>query len=149
MQLRTMAFLLSILALIGCSVTRSAHLYPANDTARPGGVLIGQFVAHGTGHGAAEITMPDGEVLNGEFSIVRGGAIGFGSIYGAVYGPNGTATVSGGSTNYVVPGGSPGMASTFGNKGTSMDCEFYNDNFSGHGMGACRSSKGALYRRQY
>ncbi len=41
------------------------------------------------------------------------------------------------------------MASAFGSKGTSIDCEFYNDNVSGHGMGACKSSQGVLYRLQY
>jgi hypothetical protein len=30
-----------------------------------------------------------------------------------------------------------------------MQCEFYNDNVSGHGNGACKSSKGALYRLVY
>jgi hypothetical protein len=34
-------------------------------------------------------------------------------------------------------------------KFTSMEYEFYNDNFSGRGMNACKSSKGALYRLQY
>ena len=149
---RTIAGILLGLAISACApraVIRDARLYPANEIARPDGVLTGQFVAHGTGHGAVEITMPDGEVLKGEFSIVRGGSVGFGSIYGEVYGPNGSASMSGESTTRTVPGGSQGMASTFGTKGTSVDCEFYNDNFSGHGMGARRSSKGALYRLQY
>jgi len=41
------------------------------------------------------------------------------------------------------------MAALFGPKGTTMECEFLNDNGSGHGNGACKSSKGALYRLQY
>jgi len=93
--------------------------------------------------------MPDGEVLKGEYSLVRGGSIGFGNIYGSVYGTGGSASISGSSTSYAIPGGSPGMASAFGTKGTSIQCEFYNDNFSGHGYGACKSSNGALYRIQY
>ena len=112
-------------------------------------MLTANFKAYGTGHGSIEILMPDGETMTGEFSIVRGGAIGFGAIFGSVYGPGGAATVSGGSTSYVIPGGSPGMASAFGSNGTSMDCEFYNDNVSGHGMGAGKSSSGGLYRLQY
>ncbi len=95
------------------------------------------------------MTMPDGEVLRGEYSVVRGGAIQFGSIFESVYGPGGVATGAGTTTNYAMPGSSPGMASAFGTKGTSMDCEFYNDNVSGHGMGACRCSQGSLYRVQY
>jgi hypothetical protein len=134
--------------LSGCTIVREARLYPANDAARADGVLSARFEAHGTGHGAAVITLSSGEKLTGEFSIVRGGTIGFGSIFGQVYGPGGAASVSGSSVSYAMPGGSPGMASAFG-AGISMDCEFYNDNWSGHGMGACRSSKGALYRLQY
>ena len=81
--------------------------------------------------------MPDGEVLKGEYSLVRGGAVGFGTIYGRAY------------TAATVPGGSPGQASLFGDRGTSMQCEVYNDNFSGHGYGGCQSSKGGIYRIQY
>jgi hypothetical protein len=138
----------AIAAVNGCTVHREARLYPANDIARTDGVVIANFEAHGTGHGVVVIILPTGEHLTGEFSVVRGGTIGFGSIYGQVYGPRGAATVAGTSTSVAVPGGSPGMASAFG-AGVSMECEFYNDNFSGHGMGACRSSKGALYRLQY
>jgi hypothetical protein len=90
--------------------------------------------------------MPDGEVLTGEYALVRGGAIGCGSIDRSVYGPGGTTTGTATATSYAVPGGSPGMVSAFGDRGTAMECEVYNDNFSGHRYGACRSSKGALYR---
>ena len=138
-------FVLMGLMLWGCA--REAHLYPVNEAASATGVLTAHFNAYGTGHGEIEITMPDGELLKGEYSIVRGGTIGFGSIFGAVYGRKGTVT--GTSTSYEVPGGSPGVASAFGNKGTSAQCEFYNDNFSGHGYGGCQTSTGALYRIQY
>ncbi|WP_045225433.1 hypothetical protein [Methyloterricola oryzae] len=106
-------------------------------------------MAYGTGHGSIEIQMPDNETLKGEYSLVRGGSMGFGNVYGAVYGPNGGTNFSGNATSYSVPGGSPGTASLFGNKGTSMMCEFYNDNFSGHGNGGCKTLQGALYRIQY
>lgn len=130
-------------------VVRSARLYPANDLARPGGVLSAQFIDSGTGHGLIEMTLPDGEVLTGEYTVVRGGAVQFGSIFESVYGPGGVATGTGTASTYSMAGSSPGTASAFGSKGSSMDCEFYNDNVSGHGMGACRSSQGALYRLQY
>jgi hypothetical protein len=128
---------------------RSARLYPANDLARSGGVLSAQFMDSGTGHGTIEMTMPDGEALRGEYSVVRGGTVQFGSIFESVYGPGGIATGTGTTSNYSMPGSSAGAASAFGSKGTSMDCELYNDNVSGHGMGACKSSQGALYRLQY
>jgi hypothetical protein len=148
MKIVAMVWAITIALLAGCAVQREARLYPANDLARTGGVLTGKFVANGSGHGTATITLPTGEQLNGEFTIVRGGAMGFGSIYGQVYGPGGVASVTGSSSSYVVEGSSPGTASVFG-QGISMDCEFYNDNHSGHGFGACRNSKGALYKLQY
>jgi hypothetical protein len=80
---------------------------------------------------------------------VRQGSLGFGSIFATAYGPNSSTTVHGSATTYNVEGGSPGIASAYGSNGTTMQCEFYNDNYSGHGYGACSSSKGALYRMQY
>lgn len=141
-------FLLVVLA--SCSVNREAHLYPVNDAAIATGVLVAHFTSNGSGHtSGGGITMPDGEVLTGESSLVRGGSIGFGTIFASVYGPKGSAVGTATSMSTDIPGGSPGMASLFGDRGTAMQCEFYNDNFSGHGYGACRTSKGALYRLLY
>lgn len=142
------ATLFICLALAGCA--RDARLYPANDIASAGGVLHARFMAYGTGNGSIEIRLPSEELLTGEYSIVRGGSASFGAIYGQVYGPvTAPGSFSAGASSYTVPGGSPGMASMFGDKGTRAECEFYNDNFSGHGNGACRISNGALYRLQY
>jgi hypothetical protein len=124
-------------------------MYPANDIAISSGVLTARFISSGTGHGEIEIALPDGELLKGEYSLVRGGTMGFGNVYGSVYGSGSSATFNGSANSYVIPGGSPGMASAFGGHGITMQCEFYNDNFSGHGNGACKSSKNALYRLQY
>jgi hypothetical protein len=93
--------------------------------------------------------MPDGEVLQGEYSIVFGGAVGFGSIIRSVYGSNGSATISGTSANVSVQGKGEGEASLVGNRGTTMECEFLNANMTGHGFGACRSSRGIVYRLMY
>jgi hypothetical protein len=135
-------------ALVGCA--HDARLYPANDLAAPGGVLTVRFTSTDSGHGEIEITMPDQDLLKGKYSIVRGVAVGFGRVYGAVYGIGGSASVSGSSQSHdVVPAGSSGMAALFGPKGTTMECEFLRDNVSGHGNGACKTSKGALYRLQY
>lgn len=140
-----MALMVGVLA----ACARTAHLYPANDSAIATGVLDLHFMSYGTGHGEIEIAMPDGEVLRGEYSIVPGGTIGFGSIIAAVHTPGGSASGYATGTSYQTEDGSPGTASAFGPKGTSPQCEYYNDNFTGHGFGGCRSSMGALYRLQY
>ncbi len=63
--------------IMGC--TRTALLYPANNSAAQIGILKATYVASGTGHSEVEIKMPDGEILKGAVSIVRGGTIGFGT----------------------------------------------------------------------
>ena len=133
-----MRIVLLILAAFGVGAcAKSASLYPANEIAASTGVLNAKYMSYGAGHGEIEVTASDGEVLKGEYSLVRGGGMSFGVIFGKAY------------TGMTTPGGSPGQASLFGNRGTSMQCEFYNDNFSGHGYGGCQSSKGAIYKIQY
>jgi hypothetical protein len=132
-----------------CVIKRPLHLYPTGEQVPDTAVLEGLFVGHGQGHGTARITMPDGEVLQGEYSIVFGGAVGFGSIFGSVYGPSGSASVSGTSANVSIEGKGQGQASLVGNRGTTIQCEFANANMTGHGFGACRSSRGILYRLMY
>ena len=64
-------------------VSRSGRLYPANDVARPGGVLAASFVDGGTGHGAVTVASPDADLFAGEYTIVFGGVLNFGSTYGS------------------------------------------------------------------
>ena len=139
----------SSLILTGCTVTRTVHLYPANPTPSETAVVQGVIVGHGHGHGTAKLIMPDGEILLGEYSIVFGGSVGFGTILGSVSGPGGAASVNGVSESVKIEGRGEGSASLVGDRGTSMQCEFLNNNTTGHGMGACRSSKGELYRLLY
>ncbi len=136
-------------ALAACTVTRTVHLYPAGPGTSETAVLQGKIVGHGQGHGIAEITMSDGEILRGEYSIVFGGSMGFGTIIGSAYGSGGGASVSGTSANVSVDGRGEGSASLVGDRGTSAQCEFLNANMTGHGSGACRLSKGGVYRMLY
>jgi hypothetical protein len=138
-----------LLGVSGCAVERTPHLYPINPIASTTGVLEGKLVGHGQGHGKMEITMPDGEFLSGEYSIVFDSSVGFGSIFATVYGSGGARSGSGISSNFSMSGSGQGSASLFGNRGTSVQCEFLNNNMTGHGYGACRSSKGGVYRMLY
>jgi hypothetical protein len=138
--------------LFGCATAQHgvAQFYPANQAAAALGVLNGEYVTNGRGNGSINITMPDGEILTGQYSIVQQGAVGFGSIYASVNNNfGGSASGFGLSRASVLETGSAGAASLFGNKRTSMQCEFYNDNRTHHGYGGCRTSKGALYRLQF
>jgi hypothetical protein len=108
---------LLLFGVVGCTIERSPHLYPANDAASATGVLEAHFVGHGNLHGTAEMTMPDGEVLQGEYSIVADGSISFGSIFGTVYGRGGAVSGSGMSSGFTIAGSGQGAASLYGNRG--------------------------------
>jgi hypothetical protein len=148
-KMRLIAGALMVLALSSCTIEREVHFYPVDLKGADSVVLTGRIVGHGQLHGIAEITMPDGEFLQGDYSIVAGGSMSFGSIFGSVYAPGGSASVSGTATNTSISGEGQGQAFLMGNRGTSAQCEFLNNNFMGHGYGACRTSKGAVYRMIY
>jgi hypothetical protein len=133
-----------LLATAACGVIpieRTTHFYPSNDYAASGGSLTGRILGHGNLHGIAEVTMPDGEFLEGEYSIVAGGSAGI------ALASAGGQIGSGMFTN--MSAGGNGEMDMRGPGGTSMTCEFANNNMTGHGFGQCQSSKGSTYRLTY
>jgi len=155
--MRLLACLLAAFT-VGCAappkspfpIIRAASLYPANEQAQAIGPARATIVQTDFGFGTVEVTMPDGEVLRGEFSIVRDGMTGFGSIFETVYGRRvGLVTGSTTTSTTSMAASSQGMVSAYGSKGTTVLCEVMNDNRTGHGYGACKYSTGALFRAQY
>jgi len=63
------ALLVGLLIVIS-SCARQARLYPIDENTAATGVLKGMFISSGTGNGEVEITLNDGEILKGEYSIV-------------------------------------------------------------------------------
>jgi hypothetical protein len=122
-------------------IERTTHFYPSNDIASSSGTLTGRILGHGNLHGIAEVTMPDGEFLEGEYSIVAGGAS------GVALASSGGQIGSGMFTS--MSAGGNGEMDMHGPRGASMTCEFANNNMTGHGFGECRSSKGGTYRLTY
>ncbi len=107
MRWRRMAVVgLASAALAGC--VAGGTLYPANDLARTLGVLQARITKAGMGSGPISITMPNGEVLAGRYSVNVGGSVGFGSVYSSVYGAGGSATGSGFGYSSAISTGSPG-----------------------------------------
>ena len=139
-----------LIFLSGC--TKHVRLYPVNELASQTGIIQAKYVDSGQGGGKVTIVMPDGEILNGEYSAVDNSTVGFGNIYTSVYDTGGSAFDSGSTTSYSVPGLNPGIVSLFGDKGTMMQCEYFVSTWSawsGTGGGACISSDGALYRLDF
>lgn len=138
-----------LLATSGCTVERAVTLYPDNDAARALGALQAKIVGHGHLHGTITMPLRDGQVLQGRYSIAAGGGVEVGSLYASVYGTGGSASESGVSTSTSVSRTGFGEADMMSPQGTTGHCEFVNNNFDGHGHGACRLSDGAVYRMQY
>ena len=130
------------ISLSGC--VGSARLYPENEIAQSMGVLEVNFTDDGTGAGEVTAILPDGEVLKGEYYTIDTSTSGFGTIYSSVYGTAFT-------TQHITPGSQPGVVSMFGNRGTMVQCEYFTSRpwFKSRGAGACKSSKGALYRLHF
>jgi hypothetical protein len=143
------AVLTTCLGASGCTVVREPHLYPDNALAAKTGVLQGRFVGHGNLHGTMEVTMPDGELLQGEYSVVAGGAVTVGNTFASVSGGRGSLTGTGTGVGLAMAAGGQGQASLYGNRGTIVHCEFANNNITGHGYGTCETSSGARYRMEY
>jgi hypothetical protein len=134
------------LLLAGCVTHPSA--FPANDQARALGNLRVDMTIYGTGSGPVTVYMPDGEVLRGRYSVNVGGVVGFGSVYSAAYGSGGAVAGSAVGSSSFIAVSSPATADAAGPK-TTIHCEVMNNNYTGHGNGACQTEKGALYRIQY
>jgi hypothetical protein len=144
MPIRSARLFAALLLLSACSVERTPHLFPTNNAADMTGILEGHMA--GKLQGTMDVSMPDGEQVAGNYSIVPEGSvsIGFGSILTTVYGSHGAATRA-----FAFPAGGQGVAALFGPRGTTLDCEFLDSNATRHGYGACKSSDGAIYRMMY
>lgn len=90
-----------------------------------------------------EITMPDGEVLKGTYTVIRGEAVSFGSVAG--YSPTGFSTMNG--TAFMVSNNGQVYAVLRGDKGTIMEVQAV---FSGsHGFGTAVTNRKKEYRVQF
>jgi hypothetical protein len=125
--------LLMGIAVLLASCADQARIFPMDDVALQAGVPKVEFTRYGLGHGPVTATMPDGEVLRGEYQVTENAAVGFG-----VSGARTTTAVGYGS-------GRPVVINTVGERGTIMNCEGTAD-LGGHGSAVCQTNKGGKYR---
>lgn len=135
------------IGLSGCAET--AQLYPANDAAHAMGPLKADLRRTGTNSGPISITLPDGEILSGRYSVNEGGSTNFGHLYTSVYGTGGNASASSFGSSFMIPNSGEGAADLIGASGMTAHCEFVANLLSAHGNGACQLSNGATYRVQF
>jgi hypothetical protein len=103
-----------------------------DDVAMAAGTPKMDFVRQGLGHGPVTFTMPDGEILSGEYQLTENAAIGVG-----IAGSHMATAVGYGS-------GRPVVITATGPK-TIMNCEGSAD-IGGKGSGVCETNHGAHYR---
>jgi hypothetical protein len=141
-----------IIAALVSACQMGATLYPINDEARSMRLLHATYTARGIGAGPVTVQLPSGEVLTGEYRIIRSGDISFQlatarSTAAAKSGRQAAlASSSATSTAFSIPAGANGMAVLYGDRGTSADCALVMDTLSGKGAGTCELSNGAIYR---
>jgi len=122
-----------VVALALASCTQDARVYPLDPAAAQAGTPKIEFTRQGLGHGPVKVTMPDGEILTGEYQVEENAAIGIGFA-----GAQSFSTVGFGS-------GRPVVLSATGDRGTIMNCTGTAD-IGGHGFAECNTSPGNKYR---
>jgi hypothetical protein len=131
--MRTFAACVLVLTLTACSYNDSARVYPLDPAAMQAGTPKIDFERHGTGRGPVTVTMPDGEILHGEYQVTEDAAVGIGFA-----GTHAATAIGYGSNRRVV-------ISATGDHGTIMNCDGTAD-IDGHGSGTCETSRGFKYR---
>jgi hypothetical protein len=112
--------------------TDVARVYPIDAAAMAAGTPKIQFVRQGLGHGPVTVTMPDGEILKGEYQVTENAAVGVGFAGAQTF-----SAVSFGSGRGVV------ISAT--GEHTILNCDGTAD-VGGHGSGICQTSQGNKYR---
>lgn len=95
-------------------------------------------------HGKIWLTLPTGEKLTGEYSVIREGGQGWGSVYSSVSGNGYYATGSGRAYSGWSSATAQGTGLLSGDNNKAMTCEFIVGSI--HGSGGCQDQDGNLYK---
>jgi hypothetical protein len=130
--MRVPPLLIAATILGGCADT--GRVFPLDQTSAAIGTPKFEFVRQGIGRGPVTVTMPDGEILKGEYQVTENASVGV--AFSGVRMATGVAYGSGRHT----------VANVIGDRGTIMNCDFVLD-IGGHGSGICQTSpQNAQYR---
>lgn len=131
--------------LTGC-VTRKVQL----SNFETGEVLIGKFTDSPGTNGKARVTMPDGEVLEGTYSAIRGSeSVAFGSAFSTVSNGAQIGTALTYGSSYSTGGSGKAYAilkSTKPGSRLMMEIIASYGVLSGHGFGEARTNDGRAYK---
>jgi hypothetical protein len=149
---KCLAVLASLILLAACGVTSGAMLQPAAGPlfeARAPAIQVA-FNRVGQGQGQVRIQMPDGEIINGEYTALAGYSSGTDFNPGTK--PGGQLAVT--PQDWKALYGSSDMVTTqingqivgVGDMGTFLRAEYVMEAMGGRGYGVAKDSKGNLYR---
>jgi hypothetical protein len=137
-----------------CSLSVTAKLYPVKgpySEQRPIPVLKAQVMDVQRNSGDVTLTLPDGELCSGSWSALAPQQVSMTTIAGHGQVTSGIqtayATVYGNAfTVSNVPGVNRGVAYLVGNRGTTIDVEFFTGSGTASGNGVAIDSKGNIYK---
>ncbi len=145
----------------GCATT--GRLYPIEGPLAANPVVLKATYSYwGTGSGKICLTMPDGELCEGEYTTLSDGfTVVSTTSGGASLDTNGGIATTRGAGFFTVDqyasywGSSYvsgmknkqyGQATLIGNKGTIMQVEYFTDSLSARGFGLAKDNKGNIYK---
>lgn len=153
---RTIPAILLVTALFitGCSLSVTAKLYPVKgpySEQRPIPILKAQVEDVQRNSGDVSMTLPDGEVCSGSWSSLAPQQVSTTSVSGQARVTSGLqsayATVYGsGFSVSSVPGINKGTAYLVGDRGTTVEVEFFTGSGTASGNGVAIDSKGNIYK---
>ncbi len=143
----SLLFVLIMILVVGC-VTLKANLYPVQGPLLDEGIagpLPAEFSWDGSGHGQVTMVMPgSGEVLTGEYSTIDNTQ--YGTAYGGFFSQQQYQQFFG--SMQITNGMQRGQAIAVGNKGTSMQIEYWTS-LSSHGFGLASDNHGNIYKLMF
>ena len=108
-------------------------MFPLDEASARDGLPTLTYTEFGLDHGPIKMTMPDGEIMTGEYQVTENAAIGMGFAGGH------SATAVGYGS------GRPVAVNAIGDRGTILNCDGTAD-IAGNGTLICQTSKGSHYR---
>lgn len=137
------------LGLLGaCTYNGVVQLYPANDEAAGLGPFTVEYKDVGK-QGRVDFSLPDGEHVSGTYTSVDNSLIGhqWGQVYAAL--PETSVYWVTHQTTSIRPSSMLGRLDGYGNRGTSVTCEYVVDRRTRGGLGTCLTSTGAIYQMHF
>ncbi len=122
--------------------------YTANEVAQTLGVFSIPYKDIGL-QGTLDFTTPDGEAFHGNYTTTDSSMSGY--QWGNIYAQLGTTSgySSAVTTTTISPTSLLGQLNAYGNRGTSIECEYTVNRRTRSGVGACVTNREAMFKMHF